>query len=66
MQLEDTGAGHPDGGPFTADQIPESDVPLFDDVLFDRRMPARGTVEVKTPVEAMDDLQAERASPALP
>ena len=43
MQLKDTGAGMPDGGLFTAEQLRgEADLPL---------LPARGAVEVKSPAE---------------
>jgi hypothetical protein len=57
MQMKDTGAGHPDGGLFTASQIPASDVPLFDESLFEAQTPQRGAIEVKAPGQSLDTLQ---------
>jgi hypothetical protein len=57
MQMTDTGAGHPDGGLFTASQIRTSDAPLFDEGLFDARTPQRGAIEVKAPGQSLDTLQ---------
>jgi SAM-dependent methyltransferase len=56
MNLKDIGAGLPDGGLFTADQIPESTVPLFEKEM-EAPPPARGAIEAKSPERSLDDLQ---------
>jgi hypothetical protein len=56
MNLEDAGAGLPDGGLFTEDQLPDSTAPLFDGEQ-KAPPPSRGAIEVKAADESIEDLQ---------
>lgn len=56
MNLKDMGAGLPDGGLFTEDQIPESTAPLFEGQS-EAPHPARGAIEVKGAGHPIDELQ---------
>ncbi len=56
MNLKDIGAGLPDGGLFTDDQIPESSAPLFEEEI-ETPPPARGAIEAKSPDQSLDKLQ---------
>lgn len=51
MQLKNLGAGNPDGGFFTADQIQRDSGKAKD-----LGKPARGVIEVKAPSEPVDDI----------
>ena len=56
MNLKDIGAGLPDGGLFTDDQIPESSALLFEGKV-ETPPPSRGAIEVKSPDQSLDELQ---------
>lgn len=56
MNLKDIGAGLPDGGLFTDDQVPESSAPLFEGEI-ETPPPARGAIEAKSPDQSLDELQ---------
>lgn len=56
MNLKDTGAGLPDGGLFTVDQLPDSTAPLFEGQM-EAPPPARGAIEVKSADESIEELQ---------
>ncbi len=53
MQLNNQGAGHPDGGLFTPDQFDRKT-----DAVKNPLTPSRGVIEVKAPAEAVDDTVA--------
>jgi hypothetical protein len=56
MNLKDIGAGLPDGGLFTSDQIPESSALLFEGEI-ETPPPSRGAIEAKSPNESLNELQ---------
>lgn len=57
MNVRDQGAGLPDGGLFTQQQLPSETVPLDGDVL-EHTQPIRGAMEVKPPEHDLDALQS--------
>lgn len=56
MNVKNQGAGLPDGGLFTQEQLPTDSVPLEAEVL-QQTQPVRGVIEVKPPDHSLDELQ---------
>ncbi len=55
MQLKNLGAGNPDGGFFTADQFDRASAEVKN-----LGAPARGVIEVKSPAEAVNDIETTK------
>jgi hypothetical protein len=55
MQLKNLGAGNPDGGLFTADQFDRASAEVKN-----LGAPSRGVIEVKSPAEAVNDIETTK------